>query len=90
MRRHALAREQVAFLGDDLNDLPALRQVGLRIAVSDAAEEVAHEADWITQNPGGQGAVREAIEGILRAQGRWDAAVVEYWRRLEQEQAAGQ
>jgi YrbI family 3-deoxy-D-manno-octulosonate 8-phosphate phosphatase len=90
MRRHALAREQVAFLADDLNDLPALGEVGLRIAVSDAAEEVLREADWVTASPGGRGAAREVLETILRAQGRWDAAVVEYWRRLEQEQAAGQ
>jgi 3-deoxy-D-manno-octulosonate 8-phosphate phosphatase (KDO 8-P phosphatase) len=90
MRRHNLSREQAAFVGDDLNDVPALQQVGLRVAVADAAADVACEADWVTAHPGGHGAVREVLEAILRAQGRWEAAVAEYWRRLEQEQAAGQ
>jgi YrbI family 3-deoxy-D-manno-octulosonate 8-phosphate phosphatase len=90
MQRHSLSREQMAFVADDVNDVPALRQVGLRVAVADAAEEVAREADWVTEHPGGRGAAREVLEGILRAQGRWDAAVAEYWRRLEQEQGVGQ
>jgi YrbI family 3-deoxy-D-manno-octulosonate 8-phosphate phosphatase len=90
MQRHSLAREQVAFVADDLNDIPALQRVGLRIAVADAAEEVACIAEWVTEHPGGRGAVREALEAILRAQGRWESAVAEYWRRLEQEHGAGQ
>jgi YrbI family 3-deoxy-D-manno-octulosonate 8-phosphate phosphatase len=90
MRRHSLAPEPTAFVADDMNDVPALRQAGVRIAVGDAAEDVAREADWVTEHAGGHGAVREVLEGILRAQGKWDAAVAEYWRRLEQEQGAGQ
>jgi YrbI family 3-deoxy-D-manno-octulosonate 8-phosphate phosphatase len=90
MHRHGLSQEQTAFIADDVNDIPALRQVGLRIAVADAAEDVAREADWVTTQPGGHGAAREALEGILRAQGGWDAAVAEYWRRLEQEHTTGQ
>src|SRR5262245_4691815 len=90
MQRYGLSREETAFVGDDVNDVPALRQVGLRIAVADAAVDVAREADWVTEQPGGRGAVREVLEGILRAQARWDDGVAEYWRRLEQEQGVGQ
>jgi 3-deoxy-D-manno-octulosonate 8-phosphate phosphatase (KDO 8-P phosphatase) len=89
-RRHDLTREETAFIADDVNDIPALREVGLRIAVADAAEDVTRDADWVTECAGGRGAAREVLERILRAQGRWDSAVAEYWRRLEQEQAAGQ
>lgn len=63
-----------AFIGDDLNDLPAFETAGLRIAVADAAVEVRERADWITAASGGRGAVREAIEGILRARGEWEPA----------------
>lgn len=90
MRKHGLAPEAIAYVADDLNDIPALRHVGVRIAVGDAAEEVARDAHWVTECPGGRGAVREVVEGILGAQGKWDAAVAEYWRRLEREQGAGQ
>jgi YrbI family 3-deoxy-D-manno-octulosonate 8-phosphate phosphatase len=90
MQRHSLPSEAMAFVADDLNDIPALRQVGVRIAVGDAAEDVARDADWVTECAGGHGAVREVLEGILRAQGKWAAAVDEYWRRLDQEQGAGQ
>jgi 3-deoxy-D-manno-octulosonate 8-phosphate phosphatase (KDO 8-P phosphatase) len=67
-----------AYIGDDLGDLPALRHVGLPIAVANALPEVRACAAWITQRAGGEGAVREVIDGILRAQGRWAAAVEAY------------
>jgi 3-deoxy-D-manno-octulosonate 8-phosphate phosphatase (KDO 8-P phosphatase) len=69
-----------AYIGDDLGDLPLLRRVGLPIAVANALPEVRACAAWITHRAGGQGAVREVIDGILRAQGRWTAAVEEYLR----------
>jgi 3-deoxy-D-manno-octulosonate 8-phosphate phosphatase (KDO 8-P phosphatase) len=84
--REGLATEEVAFLGDDLNDLPAFQIAGLRIAVGDAAPELVALADWVAQRPGGRGAVREVVEGILRAQGRWEAAVARYLSRLRDEQ----
>jgi 3-deoxy-D-manno-octulosonate 8-phosphate phosphatase (KDO 8-P phosphatase) len=70
--------EETAFISDDLNDLPALAVVGLAIAVGTAAPEVKEVAHYVTERPGGKGAVREAVELILRAQVRWTAAVDRY------------
>jgi 3-deoxy-D-manno-octulosonate 8-phosphate phosphatase (KDO 8-P phosphatase) len=70
--------EEVAFLGDDLADVPVLRRVGLPLAVANAVPEVKALASYITIASGGQGAVREAIEALFRAQGRWDEAVRVY------------
>ncbi len=61
--------EQIAYVGDDLLDLPAMRRVGLAIAVQDAHPLVKRQAHWITELPGGQGAVREVCDLILLAQG---------------------
>lgn len=66
---------QVAMIGDDLPDLPILRRCGLPIAVRDASQEVLDLARFVTARPGGSGAVREAVEHILKAQGRWEEAV---------------
>ncbi|MFO0810999.1 MAG: HAD hydrolase family protein [Gemmataceae bacterium] len=63
--------ERIAAVGDDLPDLPVLAQCGLAIAVADACPEVRAAAHWVTAAPGGRGAVREVIERILDAQGRW-------------------
>jgi 3-deoxy-D-manno-octulosonate 8-phosphate phosphatase (KDO 8-P phosphatase) len=62
---------QVAYLGDDTADVPVLRDCGLALAVADACADVRRVAHYITRTPGGHGAVREAIELILRCQGRW-------------------
>jgi len=72
----------IAYLGDDLNDLPALRLAGLPLAVADAVPEVIAAAHFVTSVPGGRGAVREVIEFILRGQGRWEAAVETYLEHL--------
>ena len=60
-----------AFVGDDLPDLAAFRVAGLRVAVADAVLEVIEHADWVTEKPGGTGAVREVCEAILKARGAW-------------------
>ncbi|HRK56495.1 MAG TPA: HAD-IIIA family hydrolase [Burkholderiaceae bacterium] len=60
-----------AYMGDDLPDLPVLRQVGLAATVADACEAVRQCAHWISQAPGGRGAVRELAHMILQAQGQW-------------------
>jgi 3-deoxy-D-manno-octulosonate 8-phosphate phosphatase (KDO 8-P phosphatase) len=73
-----LRAEQVCAVGDDLPDLPLLRNVGLAIAVADAARDVHDDSHVITQMPGGRGAVREVVELILKAQGRWTAVVERY------------
>ena len=65
------APEETAAVGDDLPDLPMIRLAGLGVAVADAAPEALAAADWITDSPGGRGAVREVIELILKARGMW-------------------
>lgn len=65
---------QVAMVGDDLPDLPLLRRCGFPIAVADAAAEVRDAATLTTGHPGGHGAVREAIEHLLRTAGDWESA----------------
>ncbi len=67
--------EHVAYMGDDLLDLPVLATVALSAAPADAADEVRSRVDWVSTRPGGRGAVREFVEMILRARGRWDAVV---------------
>ena len=63
---------EVAFIGDDLNDIPLMLQSGLGVAVADSALETRERAHYVTKAPGGFGAVREVIELILKSQGRWD------------------
>jgi len=69
--RWAVTASQVAFMGDDLPDLPLLRRVGLALAPSDAVAEVRRIAHWVSRLPGGSGAVREAIEWLLKSRGAW-------------------
>lgn len=80
MARLGVTWDEVAFVGDDLADLPLLRRCGLPIAVANAVPEVIACAAHTTRSPGGQGAVREAIEALLKARGTWDEAVREYLR----------
>ncbi len=63
---------QIAYMGDDLHDLPPMRRVGLAVAPADAAPEVKAVAHFVTKAPGGRGAVREALVALLKAQGLWD------------------
>ena len=69
---------EVAFIGDDLADLPVLTRVGYPIAVADAAPEVIGVARYVTNAAGGRGAVREAIEHLLKGMGRWDEVLEAY------------
>ena len=70
-----LAPHQVCYVGDDLPDLPPLRNCGLAVAVADAVAEVRAAAHFVTRNAGGRAAVREAVELILRCQGVWQPIV---------------
>ncbi len=70
--------DQVAFVGDDLADLPVLERVALPIAVANAREEIKAAAHYVTSAPGGHGAVREVIDLLLRSRGEWDEAVARY------------
>ncbi len=75
LQEHGLADIEVAFMGDDLLDLPVLTRVGLSAAPADAVPEVRARVDWVSQAPGGRGAVRELVEMVLRAQGKWERIV---------------
>ena len=68
----------VAYIGDDLNDIPLMVQSGLGVAVADAALETREHAHYVTKALGGFGAVREVIELILKSQGRWDDLINDY------------
>jgi 3-deoxy-D-manno-octulosonate 8-phosphate phosphatase (KDO 8-P phosphatase) len=69
---------EAAFVGDDVIDLPVMRLCGFAIAVKNARPEVKKEAHWITPHAGGDGAARDAIEYIVKAQGKWKQVVDEY------------
>jgi 3-deoxy-D-manno-octulosonate 8-phosphate phosphatase (KDO 8-P phosphatase) len=73
--KFGLAAEEVAFMGDDLLDIPALERVGLAVAPANAVAEVRAMVDVVTRAAGGAGAVRECVELILRAQGLWEETV---------------
>jgi 3-deoxy-D-manno-octulosonate 8-phosphate phosphatase (KDO 8-P phosphatase) len=77
---HRVPAEAVAYIGDDLLDLPAIQRAGLAIAVADAVEQVKAAAHVVTRTRGGHGAVREAVEFILRAKGTWRSTVEAYAR----------
>jgi 3-deoxy-D-manno-octulosonate 8-phosphate phosphatase (KDO 8-P phosphatase) len=68
----------VAFVGDDVIDLPVMRNCGLAIAVANARPEVKKDAHYVTTHSGGDGAARDAVEYILKAQGKWKKVVDEY------------
>ena len=73
-----LVREEIAYMGDDLNDIPAFKASGLNLVPADAAMEVLAVADIITKASGGRGAVREAITMIIAAQDKWNVIVNSY------------
>ena len=74
-QKHGVSLQDTAFMGDDILDLPAMERVGLAIAPANAVAEVRAMAHVVTRARGGEGAVRECVETILRAQGRWRDAV---------------
>jgi 3-deoxy-D-manno-octulosonate 8-phosphate phosphatase (KDO 8-P phosphatase) len=76
--RFGARMEDVAYMGDDLGDLPLLRRVGLPVAVPNAVAEVKAVCRLTLQAPGGGGAVRELAEILLRARGQWETAVQDY------------
>jgi 3-deoxy-D-manno-octulosonate 8-phosphate phosphatase (KDO 8-P phosphatase) len=78
LRQEGLQKHQAAFVGDDVIDLPAMRAAGLAIAVKNARPEVKREAHYVTPHAGGDGALRDAVEFILKAQGKWKQAVEAY------------
>jgi 3-deoxy-D-manno-octulosonate 8-phosphate phosphatase (KDO 8-P phosphatase) len=75
MQRAGVTEEEVAYLGDDLPDIPLARRAGLAVCVADGAPELAAICHFTTRRLGGRGAAREVVELILKAQGRWKEAV---------------
>ena len=73
-----LTPQQVCYIGDDLPDLALVRSVGLGVAVADACDELCQAAKYTTRHSGGKGAVREAVELILKAQQRWEDLIQTY------------
>jgi 3-deoxy-D-manno-octulosonate 8-phosphate phosphatase (KDO 8-P phosphatase) len=73
-----MGHDQVAYMGDDVLDLPVLERVGLAAAPADAVAEVRARVDWVSPSRGGDGAARDLIQLILRAQNKWDALVGGY------------
>jgi 3-deoxy-D-manno-octulosonate 8-phosphate phosphatase (KDO 8-P phosphatase) len=73
-----LSPENMAFVGDDLTDMPVIRYVGFGVAVANAVDEVKQCADYVTTRPGGSGAVREVIEYILKNSGVWQDLMKRY------------
>lgn len=85
-----LQLEEIAYIGDDLNDYSAFQRAGFGFAVNNAVEEIKQVSDMITTKSGGRGAVREAIEAIFKAQGKWEEVVKGYVKMLESGTAASE
>ncbi len=78
LQKNKLSAKDVAYVGDDIVDIPVLRRVGFSAAVADAMEIVKKSADYVTKNRGGRGAVREICEMILQAQDNWPKVAQRY------------
>jgi len=79
LQEKRLSPEESAYVGDDIVDVPLLRQVGFAAAVTDAEEYVLSEADFISSRRGGHGAVREIIEFVLKSCGAWEKVSAKYF-----------
>ncbi len=79
LSEQGLIDEQVAYIGDDLVDLPILQRVGFSATVADAVPEVFPYVDYIATRPGGGGAVREVCDLLVRASGQWDELTKRYF-----------
>ncbi|MBO4945571.1 MAG: HAD hydrolase-like protein [Muribaculaceae bacterium] len=71
MKRHGLKREEVAYVGDDIPDMEAMKIVGLKVCPDDAATDIRMMADYISPVKGGYGVARDLLEQVLRARGQW-------------------
>lgn len=78
MDKYGILESETAYMGDDVNDLMAMKMVGFKGAPFDAVQEIKEAADFISTAPGGKGAVREFVELILREQGHWKEIVKKY------------
>lgn len=79
LTRREVAPGQVAYVGDDVVDLPVMLQVGVAVTVADAPSYMRERAHWVTAADGGRGAVREVCEALLRARGCWEELTARYF-----------
>ncbi|MCM8763530.1 MAG: HAD-IIIA family hydrolase [Candidatus Omnitrophica bacterium] len=79
LKKFRIKDEEVCYIGDDLIDIPILKRVGLAVCVPNAREELKSFVHYVTVNKGGEGAVREVIEIILKAQDKWDLVTEHYF-----------
>jgi 3-deoxy-D-manno-octulosonate 8-phosphate phosphatase (KDO 8-P phosphatase) len=84
LKQYMLGPANIAYMGDDLNDLPAYSIAGVKFAPANAAAEIKGVADFVTERSGGGGAVREMCDAILKSQGKWNDALSLYLARLLQ------
>jgi len=78
LQQEGLSAREAGFVGDDVIDLPVMRNCGFAVAVANARAEVKKDAHYVTPHAGGDGALRDAVEFILKAQGKWKQVVSEY------------
>src|SRR5215467_5210021 len=78
LAQEGLTPLEAGFVGDDVIDLPVMRRCGLAIAVANARDEVKRDAHYVTKHSGGDGALRDAVEFVLKAQGKWKKALTDY------------
>ncbi len=78
LKKYKMSADEAAFIGDDIIDIPVLRRAGFSVAVADAVNAVIESVDYVTKNKGGNGAVREVCEMILKAQGKWEEIAARY------------
>jgi 3-deoxy-D-manno-octulosonate 8-phosphate phosphatase (KDO 8-P phosphatase) len=79
IKRFRVKEEEICFIGDDLIDIPILKRAGLAVAVQNAVPEAKAVSHYVTRSKGGNGAVREVCEMILKSQGAWEAATKRYF-----------
>ncbi len=79
LKKHKIKDSEICYIGDDLIDLPILTKVGFSVAVPNAPLEVKERVSYITDAPGGYGAVREVTEKILKSQGKWEVITSRYY-----------
>lgn len=89
LRQENLSAEQAAYMGDDIIDLPVMQHCGLAIAVPNSRVEVLQAAHFVTEHPGGHGAVRDAVEFILKAQGKLQQVIDSYLQGRSPEKKDG-
>lgn len=78
LKQLGLSEEAIAYIGDDLPDLPVIKYAGFGVAVANAVDEVKQYADYVTTHQGGSGAVREVVEYILKNTGKWQELMKRY------------